>query len=756
MFARPARRLCRTRWDRGLAEDGAALKFLGQETDDVGVRRVREFLTSIGRTGAASLRLKLILAVLVMFSVFGAFMTWHSGRLLSAVYAETARSEALQTGRTFAGSLTSGDLRDPRRLERRLASLIARNDNVQAVIVYGRRGGTTVRLASAQQPGLRLGASPRVPWALAASPRFRVMGDNDRHAADVLYPVRDGRARVVAALGVHVDLAGFDRALAHSRREFNTVFLVAALSVSLLLLLSWTVFSPLAALRRAVARVGRGALDERLDWSRRDEIGALARDFDRMVARLGESQQRLEGLALEDPLTGLANHRRLHETLAEELKRAQLESTSLAVIALDLDHFKHINDTYGHPYGDEILRQTGERLSSSVRPGDLVARVGGEEFAIVLPRATLSVAQEVAERARLAVAQLPTRGSAISCSAGIACYPADAWSGPSLLELADRALYAAKRGGRNRTRHASRHDVGRAGEDERAEVASLLERPESLSPVFQPFIALATGEIVGYEALMRFQAGTSQRPTDAWFAQAHRCGLGARLEAAALLAALGRPGRPDGTLLSLNVSPSVLSSAEVQAVLPGDLSGLMLEITEHERPSDDQQPLQRSLAGLRQRGALIAFDDAGAGYAGLQHLMQVRPDVIKLDRALIEGIRDDVAKVALVDSFARFAERTGAALCAEGVEHLDDLRILATLGVAYAQGYAIGRPSHGWIGPSAETIALCREHFSSQVEGGAAVDQTPPNAMPLAYRTGKTSAHVPAGPNARPVSARRR
>ena len=160
-------------------------------------------------------------------------------------------------------------------------------------------------------------------------------------------------------------------------------------------------------------------------------------------------------------------------------------------------------------------------------------------------------------------------------------------------------------------------------------------------------------------------------------------------------AALAVPGRPAGTFLALNVSPAALLSPEVKAALPLDLDGIVIELTEHEA-FDEDVALELELFTLRERGARIALDDAGAGYAGLQQLIRLRPDIVKVDRSLVAGIHADASKRALLEALARFAGTTGAAVCAEGVEELAELRALAGLDVTYAQGYALARPAPAW------------------------------------------------------------
>jgi EAL domain-containing protein (putative c-di-GMP-specific phosphodiesterase class I) len=212
--------------------------------------------------------------------------------------------------------------------------------------------------------------------------------------------------------------------------------------------------------------------------------------------------------------------------------------------------------------------------------------------------------------------------------------------------------------------------------------------------VFQPLVELATGRIVGFEALSRFN-DPSGRPTEAWFNQAAACGLAAELEGAAIEAALAKSNRPEGTYLSLNCSPSAISSGRVRRILPDDLREYVIEITEHELAAEDGA-LEQALHELRARGARIAVDDAGAGYAGLQQVMRIQPDIVKLDRSLIERVDQDSAKAALIEFFVLFAKRVGAVVCTEGIETMEELATLIDLGVAVGQGYFLRRPDKAW------------------------------------------------------------
>jgi EAL domain-containing protein (putative c-di-GMP-specific phosphodiesterase class I) len=231
-------------------------------------------------------------------------------------------------------------------------------------------------------------------------------------------------------------------------------------------------------------------------------------------------------------------------------------------------------------------------------------------------------------------------------------------------------LYAAKRGGRNQARSAQ---PGFSVE---------LPRP---SIVLQPIINLSTNEPIGVEALSRFTEG---RPADV-FEEARRNGSGPALEAAAIAAALA--DRPEGMMLSLNVGVDTLASLLVQEALAGDLTGIILEITEHVDVHDGPV-LMSVLEDYRSRGAVIAVDDWGKGYSDMGRLMLIRPDILKIDMSLVHGI-ESTYNIGAVRAAVAWADAVGAKLCAEGIETESQLRALRELGVHYGQGFYLGRPA---------------------------------------------------------------
>ncbi|MFL5894116.1 MAG: EAL domain-containing protein [Thermoleophilaceae bacterium] len=533
--------------------------------------------------------------------------------------------------------------------------------------VLGRRLNAQLRLVPGRKPA---------PAKTAGDVRTYAFAAHGKRTLRVALPTKGSKDALSSGqiAGVIAGLAG--------------VLLLIVLGSALLRALA---IAPLRGLAGAIQRVQRGDHSARAPVKGAGEVRAVADAFNHVAARSAE----LDLAVGTDPVTGLPTSDRVVATLDVELKRAAREMVPMALVLVDMDNFKALNDAHGKQVGERVLRQVADRLRESLRATDVIGRSGGDEFAMILPKANADHCEMVIARGRGALGDVQVEGFAISFSAGYAVYPADARDAPTLMQAAEGALRAAQRQEAGGTRRFDPAEVSvKSTEGERHEVLALLQAPTGITPVFQPLVALATGQVSGYEALSRFQQPPNRRP-DEWFLLAQRVGLGPALEARAIQAALTVQARPPGTYLSLNLSPSTLTAPEVQAVLPPDLNGLVIEITEHELAADDSI-LGTDLDALRARGARVAVDDAGAGYAGLQQLMRVAPDLIKLDRSLVQSVDSDPAKQALVDSFVRFGRRTGAQVVAEGIETEDELRTLADLDVSYGQGYFLSKPGPAW------------------------------------------------------------
>ena len=574
-----------------------------------------------------------------------------------------------------------------------------------------------------------------------------------------------------------------------------------------------------------------------------------------------EAQARLIAQAANDPMTGLANHRTFFERLDAEVQRARRHGTALSLVILDLDHFKRVNDQHGHLVGDAVLTAAAARLAGLVRAEDTLGRIGGEEFALLLPDSDAQAAWLAGERARRAIAEISfAKVGPVTISAGVAELR-DGIRVTELFRRADAALYWAKDHGRNicmryapeqekalaarpvvgtarlasgaerlvalaheqlgltatvltefqatrlvirqvagdvgafgmrlgleiplgetycariaegggaqvvrdakRESHgrglvvAPRAEVGayvgvpvmlpngdlfgtlcclsrraepglseadvrmlriiagilaedldRVGRTDRADRLKhdrlrRLMTGEGFSVVLQPIVELTGGRVVAVEALSRFAAEPHRAP-DRWFADAAALGLGVELELLAIRRALTRLDElPPGVRLSVNVSPTTLCTSELRDAL-AEIAGdrLAIEITEH-AAVDDYAALRVALTGLRSRGVQLMVDDAGAGFSSFKHILDLQPDVIKLDLSLTRDIDTDPLRRALAASVLAFAEEIGARIIAEGIETAGELAALRSLGVTHGQGYLLARPGPGPV-PSRVSVA---------------------------------------------------
>jgi diguanylate cyclase (GGDEF)-like protein len=683
------------------------------------------------------LRTRTVAVVLVTTTALAAFVVDRASDYLRQAYYVRggATEQVFSVARTFDAQLNARDLRSPPSLQRRLDRLKAGNPSLVRASLYvldARGRGRRIAATAREEVGRPVSSYDVAP-IISGVAGTRDVRSGARHLRELNYPLRAGGSRPRAALGLYYDLSAIDAAYARRSRDLVLAAVGIATAGAALVgaLLVVLIFRPLGKLRAAAQRVRAGDLTGRLNWKRSDDLGVLARDVDLMASAV-EERQRFESLAMKDPLTGLANHRHFEEVLETEVQMAGSEGTSVALGLIDLDHFKSINDMHGHPFGDEVLRRAAQALRGAVRTRDVVARVGGEEFAVVLPGCDLSAGYLVVEKARRALGAIRAGDGMLSASAGVAAFPLDAHGRSMLVELADGALYLAKRTGRGTTCRYEPEQLGAPSPgDDRSEVIRLLADPTAIVPVFQPVVDLASGKIAGYEALARFPAWAAHRRPDAWFAHASRYGMRERLEVAAARRALEQPGRPAGTFVSVNISPPAARSAEFRDVLPDDLSAVVLEVAEDDFLAAGPAGMD-AVAELRRRGCRIAVDGAGSAYGGLQQLAAFAPDIIKLDGGLAAGIRADRARGALVASLATLARRIDTDLCAKGIEAVDDLAALSDLGVTHGQGHALGAPAPPWPAIPGEAAAVLRAHAAVPLPDGREAPGEPTAAGPLA------------------------
>jgi diguanylate cyclase (GGDEF)-like protein len=436
-------------------------------------------------------------------------------------------------------------------------------------------------------------------------------------------------------------------------------------------------------------------------------VTAASRKLDELAARVAELEAEralMLKLAQTDALTGLANRGAFTSALASRLERAKSRGEALALFVIDLDRFKHLNDTLGHEAGDLLLAEVGARLRADAARGELVARLGGDEFALITADA------EAAKRAERLVGilsqPLSISGRTVSpgASVGVALYPNDADDAGDLQRFADLALQRVKvRGGRRwsvfdaELREENEHRRTLEAELRRALPAGEIE------PWFQPVVNAADGRIVGVEVLARWNHPDKGLLTPAAFVPvAEELGLIGRIDEAVFEAACARaaPWVADGLIDSVccNVSPRDMLDPAFSRKLIGRLAltdlpatALTVEVTETFL-LQDLALARRHIERLAAKGVKIALDDFGTGYSNLRALMNLPIQTVKLDRSLISDVGRDPRVSKLVSSLLHAARALGVSIVAEGVEAEAQALFLRAAGCDRMQGYWFAKP----------------------------------------------------------------
>ncbi|MFI8228875.1 aminotransferase class I/II-fold pyridoxal phosphate-dependent enzyme [Streptomyces sp. NPDC085900] len=457
-------------------------------------------------------------------------------------------------------------------------------------------------------------------------------------------------------------------------------------------------------------RAGRVEVEVRCnDFRDEQTVGGLVVTL-RDVTEQRRLEHELTHRAFHDSLTGLPNRTLLLERIERALLRGRRESSLTCLLFIDLDDFKQVNDTLGHSAGDHLLVSVGDRLSKALRRSDTAARLGGDEFAVLMEDAREPLD---AELLAAQVIQTLTRPFAlgdesvtVSASVGVAT-ARDSTDAEELLGHADLALYAAKAAGKRQwrrfrpllhTRMVERHDL------QNRLARAVADKEFTLR--YQPVVDIKAGEVVGFEALVRWpQAPPRPMPPEQFIALAEETGHIAMLGAWVLenavndIAGLQRlPGPAAPPYVSVNVSARQFRDAgfveQVEQALatPGLAPGsLQLELTETVLLRRDTQ-IQAVLRALKELGVHIAVDDFGTGFSSLRYLRDFPVDILKIDKTFIDDITRDAQQVALVEGIVRIADTLGLQVIAEGIEEPAQRDLLAGLGCRFGQGYLFARP----------------------------------------------------------------
>lgn len=544
-----------------------------------------------------------------------------------------------------------------------------------------------------------------------------------------------------------VDLVGFvsldlDFALFHNRLLSNIKF---AISILLLLLLV-SGFLGRRSLRRAlssisdlqypIAELAKGNLAVKFKPAEHREISDIVEALESTVAALGERDARLLRLANHDSLTGLFNRRRLVDEVKLEIDRLAEGNSSSALLFIDLDQFKYVNDTCGHPAGDRLIRKVADQLEESVQGNGIAARFGGDEFVVlscgVNKRQAKMLAESILEDMRRLAHVESEKVFHVHCSIGIAMFGAGDTDHDEIIAQADIACREAKANGRNR--HAFYSMSNLEAEQMVADVGWVSKLRTAIDGDlfvfrYQPIVQIATGRITHHEVLLRMRGDDGKVVSpDAFLPAAVRFGLMAEIDTWVVknaIAALAeyRTENPDLNF-SLNLSANAFETRDLAEFVSENLerhgvpaSAIMFEITESLAVRHVGY-VEQQIGALRQLGCEVALDDFGTGYSSFSYLQRLPVDYIKIDGSFIKDLVNNPVDQKMVKLIGEIGREAGMRTIAEYVQSGPALALLGDLGVDLAQGYYIGRPA---LAPSTKSmpipISATKRHRTTQVGG---------------------------------------
>jgi diguanylate cyclase (GGDEF)-like protein/PAS domain S-box-containing protein len=444
----------------------------------------------------------------------------------------------------------------------------------------------------------------------------------------------------------------------------------------------------------------------------RDADGAITRyvafRFD--ITNQKNAQVKLAHAAHTDSLTGLLNRAGFQQLLEEKIEDCRATSTSFAVAILDIDNFKDINDVYGHETGDVLLRTVSERIRTAIRPTDVLARFGGDEFTLILsPSAEEAELKSLMDRVRQSIRaplDLSVAKATVDASIGISLFPRHGSDASELVKKADMALYNAKRLGRARSDFFS--DALGLTTTERMRVqdearTGLEQRQFALH--YQPIMSLHTGELESAEALLRWHHPELGLLAPGRFAQAfddHRLSAAIGLYVRRTAVSQAAKWRADG----IAFGKIAINTTAADFALPGYTDHLLAELRQHGLGPDviaievtegmflgkEAGRIRDELDCLHAAGFEIAFDDFGTGFASLTHLKELPLDRIKIDRSFIINMVDDPSDRKIVECIINLAHGLGLVVTAEGIEDKAQMELLRGMGCDRIQGYLVSRP----------------------------------------------------------------
>ncbi|HKK01283.1 MAG TPA: bifunctional diguanylate cyclase/phosphodiesterase, partial [Desulfuromonadales bacterium] len=427
--------------------------------------------------------------------------------------------------------------------------------------------------------------------------------------------------------------------------------------------------------------------------------------------------QELEFHATRDPLTNLYNQRIFWELLDNEVMRAERNGHKFALLVLDLDNFKNINDSLGHPTGDIYLIEIANHIQQLLRSSDTLARYGGDEFVAILPGADEHLGHQVANRINEAVRSFsvvaPDGSMArTTVSVGYAVFPTHATRGKDLFLFADNMTYRAKTAGKNTVARPTTTDLINVLQKANEKINLILKamEEERVVPFFQPIVGLAKGEVFGHEVLCRLETDQGLMAAGEFIDIAERFGVIARLDHLVMEKAFAKMRRENYQgMLFVNISPMCLMAEDflTSIVTLTDQYGIahekiVFELTERQTISN-MSMLKKFSQDIRQYGFMLAIDDFGSGYSSFSYMRNLPIDFLKIEGEFIQNIDKGENDRTVVKSIAALARKFKISVIGEYVESAAILQILQEIQVDFAQGYYTGRPMPDFY---AETTAV--------------------------------------------------